>query len=110
MSSPRIGRRELLAGAGALGAGAMLRRGAGGQVTNGEGAWKKTILKYLEGLAKDDGGYGFEGQDRGHLTPTWAVIGCYQLLGEKVPRAKEVAQFVRTHHPRDLKGRLEQEL
>jgi hypothetical protein len=67
------------------------------------------LIEYLEKHARKDGGYGWEGQERGHLTPTFAVVGCYKLLGEKPPKVKAVAEFIRTHHPRELKGRLEQE-
>src|SRR5262245_5512883 len=110
MAHQRVGRRELMQATAAVGVGAMLPGGVWAQEKEVDEAWKGGITRYLEGLAKEDGGYGFEGQIRGHLTPTWAVIGCYRLLGEKVPRAKEVAEFVRTHHPRALKGRLAQEL
>lgn len=70
--------------------------------------WRGTILRYLESLARADGGYGWEGQEHSHLTPTFYVIGCYRLLGTVSPRAKQLAEFVRTHHPSALK-KLEQE-
>jgi prenyltransferase beta subunit len=70
--------------------------------------WRASLVKYLESLARDDGGYGWDGQERSHLTPTFAVIGSYKLLGIEPPNKAAVAQFVRTHHPRELK-KLEQE-
>src|SRR5687767_12410453 len=66
------------------------------------------LLRYLESLARADGGYAWEDQERSHLTPTFAVIGCYRALKTAVPRTEQVVQFVRTHHPSELK-KLEQE-
>jgi hypothetical protein len=65
--------------------------------------WIIAIVKYLESHARDDGGYGWEGQDHSHLTPTFAVIGCYHLLRLDPPNIPALAQFIRTHHPRELK-------
>jgi hypothetical protein len=66
------------------------------------------ILCYLESLARPDGGYAWEDQEDSHLTPTLAVIGCYHVLGQMPPNRTRVAEFVRTHHPAELK-KLEQE-
>lgn len=66
------------------------------------------VLRYLETLARPDGGYAFSDQARSHLTPTYAVIGCHLLLGVPSPAPAALAHFVRTHHPRELK-KLEQE-
>jgi hypothetical protein len=66
------------------------------------------FVAYLESLARSDGGYGWEGQEHSHLTPTFFVIGCYRLLKRRPPRRTELAEFVRTHHPAALK-KLEQE-
>ncbi|MBI5767332.1 MAG: prenyltransferase [Verrucomicrobia bacterium] len=66
------------------------------------------VLRYLAAHARPDRGYAFEDQQRSHLTPTFAVIGCYRLLGESVPDQSALIEFVRTHHPRELK-KLEQE-
>src|SRR6478609_6690263 len=64
---------------------------------------------YLRSLARPDGGYGWDDQDRSHLTPTFAVIGCYRLLGQEPPEPRRLAEFVRTHHPFRIK-KLEREL
>ena len=45
---------------------------------------------------------------RAHLTPTYAVIGCYRLLGHEPPDKERLAEFVRTQHPARLR-KLEQE-
>lgn len=66
------------------------------------------LLRYLESLARPDGGYGFEGQERSHLTSSFAVAGCYQLLRRMPPNRDRLAQFIRRNHPRELK-KLEQE-
>lgn len=66
------------------------------------------VLRYLESLARTDGGYAWEDQADSHLTPTFAVIGCYRLLKQTPPNQHALAEFVRTHHPSRLK-KLEQE-
>jgi hypothetical protein len=71
-------------------------------------AWRSAVLAYLESLSRGDGGYAWEDQAASHLTPTFAVIGCYRLLGQAPPNQGKLAEFVRTHHPARLK-KLEQE-
>jgi hypothetical protein len=66
------------------------------------------LRRYLESLARADGGYGWEGQEHSHLTPTFYVIGCYRVLKQTPPNKAKLAEFVRTHHPSALK-KLEQE-
>lgn len=68
----------------------------------------RAILDYLQTLRRDDGGYGWEDQVLSHLTPTFGVIGCHRLLDVAPPDRARLAQYVRTHHPRELK-KLEQE-
>jgi hypothetical protein len=77
---------------------------------NGQGAadWKKSVTAYLETLARSDGGYGWADQEHSHVTPTFAAIGCYQLLKFLPPRRDALVEFVSTHHPSQLR-RLEQE-
>lgn len=72
------------------------------------GGWRKSLATYLESLARPGGGYGWDDQQRAHLTPTFAVIGCYHALKTQPPNSDAVAEFVRTHHPTQLK-KLEQE-
>jgi len=66
------------------------------------------VVRYLESLARPDHGYAWGDQGHSHLTPTFGVIGCYRLLGLTPPHRDALEQFVRTHHPRELK-KLEQE-
>src|SRR5688572_5260496 len=70
--------------------------------------WRAGVLRYLESLARPDGGYAWEDQSQSHLTPTFAVIGCYRALQQMPPDKTKLAAFVRTHHPREIK-KLEQE-
>jgi hypothetical protein len=70
--------------------------------------WQSKVLAYLETLRRPDGGYAWDELAISHLTPSFAAIGCYHTLGMEPPRKKELAEFVRTHHPRELK-KLEQE-
>jgi hypothetical protein len=66
------------------------------------------LLRYLESLARSDGGYAWEDQAHSHLTPTFAVVGCYCLLKRTLPDREKLVEFIRSHHPRELK-KLEQE-
>jgi len=70
--------------------------------------WKSTVAAYLESLSRSDGGYAWEDQPHSHLTPTFAVIGSYRVLKLNPPNKDRLAEFVRTHHPSQLK-KLEQE-
>lgn len=94
-------RRRMLkmaaAGAGGCAFGCAAGRRAAGM--NAAPAFRQVVVRYLEGLARPDGGCGWEDQADSHLTPTFAVIGCYQVLKQAPPNAKALAQFVRTHHP-----------
>jgi prenyltransferase beta subunit len=70
--------------------------------------WRTRIADYLQTLARPDGGYAWEDQEQSHLTPTFAVIGCYHVLKRTPSNKPALAEFVRTHHPYRLK-KLEQE-
>ena len=69
--------------------------------------WRSGVIRYLQTLARPDGGYAWRGQGQSHLTPTFAVIGCHQVLRQPVPNKEMVAEFVRTRPPSRLK-KLEQ--
>jgi hypothetical protein len=71
-------------------------------------AGRGNVFRYLETLARDDGGYGWEGQGHSHLSATYFVSGCYRVLGQTPPGRARLAEFVRTRHPSVLK-KLEQE-
>ena len=57
------------------------------------------LLRYLEGLSRPGGGYGWPVDPHAHLTPTFAVLACYHLLGKQPPAKPEIARFVREHYP-----------
>ena len=102
-------RRTLLKGLASAGALSVLPRtwaqlDAGGAA--GQGI--ERVVDYLERHARADEGYAFEDQLRSHLTPTFAVVGSYRLLNREPPRRANLTEYVRTHHPRELK-KLEQE-
>jgi prenyltransferase beta subunit len=111
MSDHELNRRRLLIGA-AVGAGSALLASARSQDVLGKSghrqAWHSSVEAYLLKLARADGGFGWDDQDRSHLTPTFAVIGCLTLLGKRIPNNDLLVEFVRTHHPERLK-KLEQE-
>jgi hypothetical protein len=78
-------------------------RGASG------GAWADDTHNYLDSLRRTDGGYAWPDQERSHLTPTFAVIGCYHTIGREPPNKSSLAEYVRTHHPFRIK-KLERDL
>lgn len=102
-----MNRRAMLKAAAAAGAAAAVPWTLFSQ-SRAAANWRGDVIRYLESLARADGGYGWEGQEHSHLTPTFYVIGSYRLLGETPPRASRLAEFVRTRHPTVLK-KLEQE-
>lgn len=100
-----ISRREALCSLAAVGGLSLLPR-VRGEAARGGG--RQRVLDYLRRHARDDGGYAFVHQKRSHLTPTFAVIASYRLLGVEVPQRARLVSFVRENHPRELK-KLEQE-
>lgn len=63
-------------------------------------SWKSAALNYIQQhLAKPDGGYGWEDQPDGHLTPTYAVIGMLNDLGRLPSNKESLIAYVKTHHP-----------
>src|SRR5262249_24358332 len=67
------------------------------------------VVAYLAKLARPDGGYAWEDQEASHLSPTFAVIGCYKVLGQEPPNKPDLARYVRTQHPFHIK-KLERDL
>lgn len=106
-SFARLTRRDTLKTL-ALGGALMALPRASGQSRGAEPGAARAILGYLQTLRKEEGGYGFEDQVLPHLTPTFAVIGCHRLLRATSPDKAQLTEWVRTHHPRELK-KLEQE-
>jgi hypothetical protein len=88
--------------------GTLLPAAAAGQSPGERPGWPALVERYLESLARPDGGYAWDDLAVSHLTPTFAVIGCYHLLGRRPPLPERLAEFVRTHHPSRLR-KLEQE-
>ena len=63
------------------------------------GEWARPIIAYVRGLARPDGGFGWDDQPDSHLSPTFAAIGCLHRLGALPADRQALARFVRTHHP-----------
>lgn len=57
------------------------------------------VAAYFARLDRPDGGYGWDDEPTGHLTATHAAVATLKRLGAGIPRRKERAEFVRTHHP-----------
>jgi hypothetical protein len=103
-----MSRRALLKAAASVPLGVALPSAAFGQADGARADRRAAVVAYLESLARPDGGYAWDELTETHLTPTFAVIGCYRLLGLDPPNKARVAGFIRTHHPAQLK-KLEQE-
>jgi hypothetical protein len=69
--------------------------------------FRRQILGYLEKHRRPEGAYGWSSDVMAQLTPTFATIGCYRLLGADVPDAPRVAAFVRDNYPAPEKRRAE---
>lgn len=102
-----MNRRTLLKLVALVGAASALPARICGQPP-GNASWTDSVLRYLGALARPDGGYAWEDQADSHLTPTFAVVGCFHLLNRIPPDKARLAEFIRTHHPSRLK-KLEQE-
>ncbi len=75
----------------------------------GADSWAKGVCDYLESLRRADGGYAWADQRQSHLTPSFAAVGCYHLLGREPPEKGALVEFLRTHHPFRIK-KLERDL
>lgn len=60
---------------------------------------RTAIAAYLEHHRKPSGGYGWISRTNAHITPTFAVVASYRLLGLPVPDMAAVAAFVQSHNP-----------
>ena len=59
----------------------------------------RRILAYLEQHRRPEGAYGWSSDVMAQLTPTFAAVGCYRMLGADVPDAARVGTFVRDNYP-----------
>ncbi len=104
-----VNRRDFIKTLALAGSGlALPHKARGDEYTPAAKIDNASVFTYLESLARPDGGYAWEDQEQSHLTPTYAVIGCYQLLKRTLPNPEKLTQFIVTHHPEQLK-KLEQE-
>ncbi len=97
-ATSRLTRRAMLTHLASAGAILALPRRIAAQPFGGRAA----ILSYLAAHARSDHGYAFADQARSHLTPTFAVIGCFRLLEAMPPNRDALRDFLRANHPREL--------
>ena len=95
----RLSRRALLKGLAGAGAAALAVPSGWLAAAPADGRWQGPIMAYLNSLARPDGGFGWDDQDEGGLTPTFAAIGALRALGQSPADPKKLAEFIRTHHP-----------
>lgn len=67
------------------------------------------ITEWLESFRQPDGGYSWGDGNVSHLMPTFAAVGCYEILGVRPPEPEKLIAFLRTRHPFAIK-KLEREL
>ena len=104
----RMSRRTLLKLAATAELGTVLASRVAAEPVSPRPDWPPGVGAYLERLSRPGGGYAWDDLARAHLTPTYAVIGCYRLLGQEPPDKERLAEFIRTQHPARLR-KLEQE-
>ena len=104
-----ISRRSLLKALAAVELGALLPGSAFALSAGPTEGWQAGVVAYLETLRRPDGGYAWDDQPTAHLTPTFAAIGAYRLLGLDPPGKAGLAEYVRAHHPFQIK-KLEREM
>lgn len=61
--------------------------------------FSQRIAQWLETHRRAEGGYGWLTDVVGQVTPTFAAVGCYHVLGKRPPNAAGAASFVRNHYP-----------
>src|SRR5689334_2943831 len=98
-----VTRREMIKLMAVAGAAATGARSAFGQSKRPDLPSARLITHYLQTLARADGGYAWGDQAITHLTATFGVIGAYRVLQQTLPNKEALVQYVRTHHPRELK-------
>jgi hypothetical protein len=103
-----ITRRKMLKALTASGLCAVMPKVAPGQSAASRRDWKSAVAAYLESLSRPDGGYAWQDQQQSHLTPTFAVVGGCRAIGRAPANKSCLAEFIRTHHPSQLR-KLEQE-
>ena len=105
----KVDRRDFLKAAGVVLSAAAMGGEATARTGKQSALWTRNILDYIESLRREDGGYAWPDQNRSHLTPSFAAIGCYHLLERTPPDKKSLVEFVLTHHPFRIK-KLERDL
>jgi prenyltransferase beta subunit len=106
LSDHGLSRREWLAAA----AGGLAAVAFCGEVRAADfpADFKTSVANCLRGLARPDGGFAWDDQPTSHLSPTYAALGCFKILGIAPPDPKKHADYVRNNHPAAWK-KLEQE-
>lgn len=103
-----VTRRDMIKLMAVAGAASSCAANVFGQAKRPDAPAIRTITDYLQTLARPDGGYAWGDQEITHLTPTFGVIGACRVLQQTPPNKEKLVEYVRTHHPRELK-KLEQE-
>lgn len=77
----------------------MLAAGLPVFTAQAQSQWKKELFSYINKLAKEGGGYGWEDQPDAHLTPTFAITGILYNMDALPENKAPLIAFIRTHHP-----------
>src|SRR5581483_6786694 len=98
-----VSRREAIRTLATAGLLALGGRRLGAQSGGAAGPAREAVARYLATLARDDGGYGFHGQNRSHPTATWAVVGSLRLLQQEPGNRRALLDFLHGFDPGVLK-------
>jgi prenyltransferase beta subunit len=100
-------RRDWLLACMAMAVGTSMRQASGAARALPTGLADE-VVRFLRTLAREDGGFAWPDQPTSHLSPTYAAIGAFRMLGVDAPDPMRHAAFVDSHHPATWK-KLEQE-
>lgn len=61
--------------------------------------FRRKVVAYLESHRRQEGAYGWASDVTPQVTPTFGVVGSYNIVGVHPPEAARVAAFVRNNYP-----------
>ncbi|HZL25397.1 MAG TPA: prenyltransferase/squalene oxidase repeat-containing protein [Acidobacteriaceae bacterium] len=98
MNMRPISRRQFVAGLSALPLAASLPAFSADNIVV-DAQTRAGLAAFVEHHRKPGGGYGWISRTNAHITPTFAAVGCYRLLGLATPDVPTLVEFVKTHYP-----------
>ncbi len=72
---------------------------AANSLVKSHGSAHRSLIAFVERHRKPSGGYGWLSRTTAHITPTFAAVGIYRLLGATVPDQAAITAFVQSAYP-----------